>query len=79
MFILVYVRTRIDPVAQTGISLAGLESPQYVMSLNTDGTIDETTTNSTNEDMLGYFYYDLFHNETYPASSPLTFNPGNCL
>ena len=50
------------------------------MQLSEDGkSIDDSATNTRNEDFYNYYGYDLLiANGTYVDSSPLNFNPTNC-
>ena len=82
MLILVYVRERITPVVYSAESLVILETPQYTMDLSASdqSVIDTDATNTRNKDMFSYYgYSELILNKTINETSPLTFNPENCL
>lgn len=50
------------------------------MAVDTNGNVDETTTNSRNQALFDYYNYTgLMAVEGYEPVSPLNFNPSNCL
>jgi len=82
MFIIVYLRTKIDPTNVAGASLVELKHPLYVIQ-ERDGKFSPLQTSQVYEDFFVYSNYtDIFQVDYDPILdpiSPLFFLPENCL
>lgn len=90
MLVLVYARIRITPTETGALYLSALQTPQFPMIFNTDGTPDFTATNAAVQPFLKYDDYPIYdpRNETYvdydsqtnstANFSPLYLSPINC-
>jgi hypothetical protein len=72
----VYARSRIDPSSVNAGTLAVLGSAQYTVDLTSDNsTLDIDLTNTRLSGFLDFYSYQFAAEPT----SPLTFNPANCM